>query len=48
MKPFKKSKYKFDIKKISLESKEIKKDQDISASELFDEIVREKSRRRRR
>lgn len=45
MKPFKKPKYKLDIRKIDPESREVKKDTDISASELFDEIVKSKSRR---
>jgi hypothetical protein len=48
MRPFKKPKYKFNISKFDLESKEIKKDKDITAAELFDEIVKEKLRRRHR
>ena len=47
MRRLKKSKYKFDVKKIDVESKKIQ-DRDISASELFDEIVKSKSRRRHR
>lgn len=45
MKPFKKPKYKLDIRKINTDSREVKKDADISASELFDEIVKSKARR---
>lgn len=45
MRRLKKPKYKFDVKNINLESKKIKS-KDITASELFDEIVRSKSRRR--
>lgn len=45
MRPIKKPKYKIDVRKINLDSKEVKKDADLSASELFDEIVRSKSRR---
>ncbi|MEW6008815.1 MAG: hypothetical protein AB1629_04190 [Candidatus Omnitrophota bacterium] len=48
MKPFKKPKYKFDIKRINVESTNIQKDKDLTAAELFDEIVKEKSRRRHR
>jgi hypothetical protein len=45
MKPFKKPKYKFDVKKINIEGQEINKDKDISAAELFDEIVKSKARK---
>ncbi len=48
MRHLKKQKYKFDVKKIDLEGKKIKKDKDITAAELFDEIVKQKSRRRHR
>lgn len=47
MRRLKKPKYKFDVKKINIESKKIK-DKDLTPSELFDEIVRGKSRRRHR
>ncbi|MBU2540488.1 MAG: hypothetical protein KJ593_01165 [Candidatus Omnitrophica bacterium] len=48
MRPLKKQKYKFDIKRISAENKDVKKDKDLTPRELFDEIVRTKSRRRHR
>ena len=48
MRRLKKPKYKFDVKKINIESKEIKKDKDITPLELFETIVRSKSRKRHR
>lgn len=43
MKPFKKPKYKIDITRLA-----VKKDEDISEEELYEERLREKSRLRRR
>ncbi len=48
MKPFKKPKYKFDVKKINVESDNIQKDKDLTPAELFETIVKEKARRRHR
>jgi hypothetical protein len=48
MRPLKKQKYRFDVKKINVDSRNIKKDKDLTPHELFDEIIRAKSKRRHR
>lgn len=49
MKPYKKPKYKFDVDKLTAESKDrIEKEKDWTAEELYKESLREKSRYRRK
>jgi len=47
MKPINKPKYKFDVKKIDINTVE-KKDKDLTVEELYIEMLRSKSRHRRR
>lgn len=47
MRPIKKPKYRFDVKKIDIDNV-AKKDKDLTPEELYIEMLRSKSRHRRR